>query len=119
MMKEEQKYMTPLYLDKRIFFLVQSIIMLNAPRQGFHKMCACVKLAMIQAVSEHVPNCNAIKLGARSLLLQSTSTLTSHPQQPTNIHLLFDLPLCHFTLRCILPRKKHASNSAVLAQKMS
>lgn len=84
-MKEEQKYMTPLYLDKRIFFLVQSIIMLNVPRQGFHKMCACVKLAMVQAVSEHVPNCNTIKLGARSLLLQSTSTLSvTHNSQLTS-----------------------------------
>lgn len=77
--------MTPLYLNKKISFLVQSIIMLNTPRQGFHKMCTYVKLAMVQTVSEHVPNYKAIKLSARSLMLRSTSTLSvTHNSQQTS-----------------------------------
>lgn len=63
--------------------------MLNTPRQGFHKICACVELAMIRAVSEYVPNCIVIKFGARSPVLQSTSTLSvTHKSQQTSTYFL-------------------------------
>lgn len=82
-------YITPFFLDKRLYFLVQSIIMLNNPRQGFHKIRACVELAVIRVASEHVPNCIVIKFGARSLVLQSTSTLSiTHKSQRTSTHFL-------------------------------
>lgn len=76
-------------LDRRVYCLVQSIIMLNTPRQGFHKICACVELAVIETVSEHVPNCIVIKFGSRSLVLPSTSTLSAtHQSQQTSTHFL-------------------------------
>lgn len=63
--------------------------MLNIPRQGFHKMCVCVELPVIETVSEHGPNCIVIKFGSRSLVLQSTSTLSdTHQSQWTSPHFL-------------------------------
>lgn len=86
---KKKKILHVYFLHKGVYFLVQSIIMLNTPRQGFHKICVCVKLTMIQVVSEHVPNCIVIKFGARSLVLQSTSALSvTHKSQQTPTHFL-------------------------------
>lgn len=94
-------------LDRRVYCLVQSIIIQNTPRQSF-KMCTCVELPVTETVSEHVPNCIVIKFGSRSLVLQSTTTLSdTHQSQWTSTHFLTYLAAISlsgvFYLRSTLP----------------